>query len=625
MEKKGFLDSMVDGAFNLALSKDKAYERIVLLLVLIGFIIRIPAALNLYFLADDAIYASQSAGIIASHILSTHSHPALFFYLTDAVYRIFGYTTFASRFWPLVAGSMCIILAFLIGKRLFNKEAGTWAAFFVTFSNLLVRMTYTEQSLVTLFFIFLGTYLGLKYLDSRKLCFLIPSAISFGLGNLTKYNSPFFIISFLIFSAYSIWRKKEKIFTKENVWHLFIFAAVITLISMPFLVFNYLTFKQSGIMDFQFTRIFRPENGLKLMSGLGGQDKSFIQSIFTLSNYANYNLLYISDIVIFIFGLIGIGFMFARKRKDDLMFLLLFIVIPFILQSAGNALVKHFVFLPFLWALGAGYGLYEILERIKNKPLKYLLVIAVLIFSIINLGTVYGTPHNYLTPSGNSLLKSYINSNVGPSDLLVIDGRFYTAFSFWLATDYHFLLLQEFPQFYSYDQNTTSKVMTKVYTVECLEDDCGWGWVKDNHEFNQTSESILTTIRNSSKEIETIRSYDYSGNELIGPKILTDKYKIYLMELPLNPALVESTKYIHSFYFAPFMYLNMKDYVFNYKTDGFDSFLNSFSLFVIYLSMVLAVISFIYAFYLLTEEESMENPAENMEESAQEIISEVKI
>ena len=70
-------DKAIDNIFDLAFSEKKRYERWTLLLAFIGFLIRLPGAVNLDFRADDAIYASQSAGIIKAGLrLRAISNPS---------------------------------------------------------------------------------------------------------------------------------------------------------------------------------------------------------------------------------------------------------------------------------------------------------------------------------------------------------------------------------------------------------------------------------------------------------------------------------------------------------------------------------------------------------------------
>ncbi|MDO8563897.1 MAG: hypothetical protein Q7R87_02725, partial [Nanoarchaeota archaeon] len=115
-ENKKWYELALDNIFSLIYSKEKRIERYVVFLMIVGFFLRLKAALNLGVLADDMVFASQSAGVINAGILSTHSNPPLFFYLTDLAYNILGYTTLASRFWPLICGTMLIGVIFLISR-----------------------------------------------------------------------------------------------------------------------------------------------------------------------------------------------------------------------------------------------------------------------------------------------------------------------------------------------------------------------------------------------------------------------------------------------------------------------------------------------------------------------------
>ena len=210
-QKKSYWNNTTKLLSDLIFSKDKKIERYLVLTIFVGFILRIIASINLDVFADDMVHVSQSASILTAKLLSTHSNPALFYYLTDISFNIFGYTTFASRFFPLITGTLLIPLAFLIGTLIFkNKKIGFFAALMTALSPFLIRNTFGEASLVVLFFCFFGVYLGLLYLNTKKYLYLILSGILFGLGFLTKYNAPFFILSFLIFSLVFLYIRKKK-------------------------------------------------------------------------------------------------------------------------------------------------------------------------------------------------------------------------------------------------------------------------------------------------------------------------------------------------------------------------------------------------------------------------------
>jgi len=596
---KGIFDKILSNLLSIIYSPEKRFVRYVLLLTLIGFIFRLITALHLDAFADDMLYASWSANVINSHVLSLPGNPPLFFYLTDLTYKIFGYTTFASRFWPLIAGTMLIPLSFLITRKFFNEKIALLAAFFVTFSSFLVRMTFNEQSLVVLFFVFFGVYYGIRYLENKSLKWLLFSGIGFGLGFLTKYSAPFFILAFLVFAYFNEKAKKEYIFSKKNVKHLLIFLLIIFLFALPILAFNYFIYKESGIVDLYFSRIIKIEKAQELYGSLAGQETSFFQNLLDPQYYAGQKVLYKNDLLLTLFGLLGLGLLAKRKEKLPLTFIILFLIIPFILQTGGSALQKHFVFLPFMFAIPAAYSLNDLIHKTSKKAVKIIILSVIALIMIIGLGSNFGTPSNYLSKSGTSQLKSYINNNIGQNDLLILDSRIYTAESFWLATPNNFLLLQQFPEFYNYNQNLSNKVDTKVYVVECVIDDCGWGWVQSNQEFNKLSEDLLDILKQNAKLESSINEKKYKGNEIIGESEEIEEFRIYSINIPLNLDLIKQTKRIHNFHFVPYLYTNMDNYVFNYEVYGVDGLVNKLSLYILYLSMILSILLLIFVLFLL--------------------------
>ena len=184
--------------------------------------------------------------------------------------------------------------------------------------------------------------------------------------------------------------------------------------------------------------------------------------------------------------------------------------------------------------------------------------------------------------------------------MIVFDSRDYTAKSFWMATDHNFLLFQQFYEFYQFNQNNSKNLQpTNVYIVECGVDDCGWGWVKDNQELNKSAEFFIDSIKNYSLSENTIYQKVYGNNEFINKKDKVPEYKIYKLNLALDSNFVSQTKSIQAFYFTSYMYLNEKNDVFSYTVYGNDKILNNFCLWIIYLAVILAILSFLLVIILL--------------------------
>src|SRR3989344_6012184 len=604
--KRSKIDEIISNIIKLIYSKEKKIERYILSLTFIGFILRLIAALNLDVLADDMVHVSQSAGVFGAKILSTHSNPPLFYYLTDLAFKVFGYTTLASRFFPLVFGTLLIPLSYMISIKLFkNKNIGLLSAFFVTFSSFLIRNTFGEASLIVLFFSFAGVYFGLIYLEEKTYISIILSGIFFGLGILTKYNAPFFLLGFLVYSIVFLRLKKETIFTKKNIYSLIILLLIVFLFSLPFLTLNYLLYKDKGITDVYFSRVIQTSKTQEIYGGLAGQGNSFTNNLLNLNSYGNYTLPFYSDISILLFALLGFGYLFIRKQYSILSFLIIILIIPFIFQSAGAPLPKHFVFMFLLLSISAGYGLYNLLKSFNKKNINYIIILILAVLMLANIGTQYSTPANYLDKSPTSQLKSFINNNVNANNLIVFDNRIYTSRTFWLATPNNFVSFYDFSNLYTLNFQIDKQYKTPIdiYYVECAIDDCGWGTIKDQPELNKTMEDYFKQLSTQVQPIERINSYEYSGNELYGNKKPVEVYKIYKSTIDFSPALLSQAYRFNSFYFVPYMYEDMSGYVFSYEIKNLpDRLLNSLSYLIILLSVLLSIISIFILFYLFLKD-----------------------
>ncbi|MSS74262.1 hypothetical protein EXS72_01340 [Candidatus Pacearchaeota archaeon] len=588
---------------SLVYSNIHKYSRRIILLTIIGFFLRFIAARNLDVLADDMVYASQSAGIISAKLISTHSNPPLFFYLTDLAYNIFGYTTLASRFWPLIAGTLLIPLIYLISNHLLkDKKASFFAAFFVASCSFLIRLTFTEQSLVAMFFIFSGIYMGILLLDKPRTSYFILFSCLFGLSLLTKYNAPFFILSF---GAYYLWYTKlNKFVQKISLKNFLYLFAILLLFSTPFLSFNYIIYQQKGIVDVYFSRLVHLNSTQELYGSLGGQENSFLDNLLNLSNYGNYNLPFMTDKILLVFATYGLWRLFKNKDTNSLAFIFLFLGIPFILQSAGAPLAKHFSFIYLLLAIPAGKGLASLDANLKNKKnLKIAVYSSIVIGLIFSLGIAYGTPSSYIFQGPTAQLKSFINEEISDNSLLVFDSRIYTARSMWLATDRAYLTFEQATSFFEqiFARNITQINPTPVYFIECVIEDCGWGWVSTNQNLNNSAENLISVISEKSDIVTKINQKLYAGNELKIGKNTQEYYRVYSTIINIPTPYLPEIKKSQNFYFTPYLYLNLENYLYNYNSerDPFTSLINNTSYIIIFVSVILSLLSLFLVFFFL--------------------------
>ena len=131
---------------------------------------------------DETFYAQTAKEMIANHNFSTplifnhpqFEKPVFFYWLLIVAFKLFGTTAWAARFWPALFGVLGVVITFLMGKTMFSRRVGLYAASILATSFLylgLSRATLTDivltvSILLSMFFFYLGegkTYKNIYY------------------------------------------------------------------------------------------------------------------------------------------------------------------------------------------------------------------------------------------------------------------------------------------------------------------------------------------------------------------------------------------------------------------------------------------------------------------------------
>lgn len=144
---------------------------------------------------DESVYTEISRQMILRHdpvgtyfnYAPRYDKPPLNFWITAAFYKGFGMNEFTSRIPSTLFAFLCLILAYLFGKKLFNKKTGIIAAlmlgtgflFFIESQMALIDTTLTFLIGLTLYFFY-------QSMVENKPLFLVLMGIPLGLGILAK-------------------------------------------------------------------------------------------------------------------------------------------------------------------------------------------------------------------------------------------------------------------------------------------------------------------------------------------------------------------------------------------------------------------------------------------------------
>ncbi|MEK7293341.1 MAG: glycosyltransferase family 39 protein, partial [Nitrospirota bacterium] len=320
-----------------------------------------------------------------------------------------------------ILGVLSVYLIYLLGRRLFSKKAGLWAAavYAVTLNGVYISRAGLQEPYVIFFFL-LASYFFLKALDDKKYFWMLGAAI--GLGALAKYN---FFIVIPIFLTYLILFRRQ-IFWLKEFW-LGLLAAV--LIFSPVIIYNIELYRSAGHFDFQLSYLLgqdHPEWQIQPGKDIGSLPerlKNFIPRLVASNSWVFLSLVLISALF-FVYKFIG-----EKKEKlPEKTFLALWLAFVLLLILLIGPSYRFLAMLtPFL-ALAAGFFLKELVEKInppkfyfvKLRRVKYFGVIGLIIFLGFEIFYSYNNQIAYYPVGPTPWLSSkvrYENYNWGYNEL----------------------------------------------------------------------------------------------------------------------------------------------------------------------------------------------------------------
>jgi len=585
INKNKTIDKVIDFLF----SND--YKKYILILFLLGFLLRCIIVFQIPFGADEMGYAAHSIGFIDSGKLQIHDQDGVWFFLTDLFMKIFGANVFGLRFLSILFGSLSIILIYLLTKEILNKKIALIASFILAFSSYSLRTTIGAMDIPMYFFAILALYFLILYFKQMKISFFVFCWISLGIAIMIKQIAILFIPAFLLYFLFYNSKHSGKFKLKQ----IFLATFILVLMVTPVLTYNYLLYKDKGLVDMQFSRFF------------GIAEEKYESISHTLNPFSLQTLLFSHNgelpgvlvalqifltsesIFILLFAILG----FFLSLKSNMRFRgLIFIsfLFPFIFLAGTSLLSNHFVFATFFFALFAAKGIDSIINFFQQNFRKKILYSILLLIFLMSLLNVYQYNHSFFGKNEIQKLIEYKEQNIEEDSLIIVDSRIYRgriAFMFW---DKHYLESNHFPYLLqeaeAYQDNLVSY---NVYFIEAVTDDSGWGNIKDQPEFNKSTEQIVSFFQQQEKSIKTV------NNLLEQPH-----FKIYKTFLNLPPGVSEFVDSTHEFFFYPVKYQPKSEVFDNYDTYNlFDDLLDMFAHIILYLEVLLAILSVFFIFYKL--------------------------
>jgi 4-amino-4-deoxy-L-arabinose transferase-like glycosyltransferase len=402
-------------------------------LYLLFFILLLSSALNYIFFIgfvnsapqDDAIYLGNAKDILDGHFSFNKNllnekyanpveviHLRVFFnYIVAFFQYLFGVNNFSSSLFSLISNLGIVILIYLIGNSLCNKNVGLFSAFtisiiphFILFSSRIL------PDLPMLFFMTLSVYLFLNAKKNQKKYIL--SGISWGIAYIIKEYALILVFFYL---SYFIYKRK---IPKEIIFVIIGFIFIFSLESLYF-YYNTGSFLYKNIIwsKVHNDKYFEEYKNLEYKSfnllGLNlnfiyPQDYDFLYHLrrMFLENHDLFGGKFYS--IFYYVMLVGIIYLFLKRSKKlfliSLWFLLtyLFIEFGFLDLSFSSFSINYFLtfkeadsfkmILPVLLPLSLLIGLF--LSNLWNSKNRYfhffplILIFFMLIFSIQSISSI---------------------------------------------------------------------------------------------------------------------------------------------------------------------------------------------------------------------------------------------
>lgn len=391
-------------------------------LTMVGVAMKIPASLIDYFNQHVSTLNPANIGyeffVYGTLPIVINKLLAIFFAYDD----YFSFTLYG-RF---LSGVMDLLVVLLVYKTLllfekkhhFAPQIKYWGAFFYAIAVLPIQLShfFTVDTFLN-FFTFASFYTVLKFSFEGKIRYLIASAILLGFGFATKATAVFIVPLILFFLTYFLWNKENHTFDfyKKRALQILIYGLVVYAsirIGDPYL------FESSSAFDPHISKLFL--TNLDQLNSWGNPQAWFPPGVQWLHKppiaFALKNIIFFGvGIPYFVFLISGMGFLLTHikhRRRGDLLFILLWVILFFVYQSTRSAkTMRYFILIYPFFALFAAFGFYHLTQRLKTIY-KVLLVLLIMLWPLMFF-SIYTKVHSRTSasywiynniPAGNVIL-----------------------------------------------------------------------------------------------------------------------------------------------------------------------------------------------------------------------------
>jgi uncharacterized protein (TIGR03663 family) len=223
------------------ISRKLTFERLFIIIIIIAIVLRF-LFLDLKLLHhDESIHAWFSYELLTkgSYTYDPMYHGPFLYYITAAMFWLFGQSDLVARLMPALFGMLLVPLVYFIYRLGYlDKRQALVAALFIAVSPDMVYFSrFLRHDIFQLFFTLLILVALLWYLNSGKFRYVLVAAIGVAGGMSLKEDMPIFLLILLLFGLYLLIQRKivlPKTWKRDALIGIIISVAIISLFYSSF-------------------------------------------------------------------------------------------------------------------------------------------------------------------------------------------------------------------------------------------------------------------------------------------------------------------------------------------------------------------------------------------------------
>lgn len=380
--------------------------------ILLAIILILGLFLRIYNLGNESLWLDEGFSVRISQQnisqiideTSLHAHPPLYYFILHYWIILFGDSEFSTRFLSVVFGLLTIIMIYVIGNLMFNKEVGILGALLLGASTFHIQYAQEVRNYTLLSFLTLTSmYFFIRFFEKKTLKNYAGYILS---SSLLIYTHIFGFFIILSQNIYIVGFQKNKL--KE--WILIQLALMILFIPWTRILINNILLELSGTWlpkpsIYSLIDLFLIYSGQYSLFGI-----EILLVIFTLLTF--YSLIDKSANTID----------FTNNNIILILWLLVSILFPLIISIFFTPIINPEFTTKY--SIGASLAFYLFvakgIQNINHRYIKLGIIISILLFSLLSIQMYNSTIHKENWRD----LGNYVNINAKSSDLLIFNDGF---------------------------------------------------------------------------------------------------------------------------------------------------------------------------------------------------------